>query len=64
VQFSKLGKVMRHIAQLDQAKFPIPKEDQYNIRKRADVLLERWQVLISTPAAEVNANPSGVNGTD
>src|SRR6266481_2430589 len=33
VQFSKLGKVMRHIAQLDQGKFAIPNNDGFNIRR-------------------------------
>ena len=51
---------MRHISQLDQT---IPKEDQYNIRKRADALLERWQGLIPA-SGEPGANTSTVNGTD
>lgn len=51
---------MRHITGLDQT---IPKEDQYNIRKRADALLERWQGLIPV-SGEPGANASTVNGTD
>ena len=51
---------MRHISQLDQT---IPKEDQYNIRKRADALLEIWQGLIAA-SGEAGANASTVNGTD
>lgn len=61
VQYSKLGKVMRHISQLDQSVLPLAKDDKYNIRKRADVLLERWQELISG-SGEANANAGGVNG--
>jgi hypothetical protein len=62
VQFSKLGKVMRHIAQLDQTKFAIPNEDEFNIRRRAEVLLERWQGLIAA-SGDAGANASAINGT-
>jgi hypothetical protein len=62
VQFSKLGKVMRHISQLDQAVLPIPREEVYHIQKRADVLLERWQVLISA-SGDAGAT-STVNGAE
>lgn len=59
VQFSKLGKVMRHIAQLDQGKFAIPNNDQFNIRRRAETLLETWQGLIAASGDTTSA----VNGT-
>ncbi|KIJ50409.1 hypothetical protein M422DRAFT_27395 [Sphaerobolus stellatus SS14] len=63
LQFSKLGKVMRHISQLDQAVYPIPNNDEFNIRKRAEALLEKWQTLIAASApAETAAPASSVNG--
>ncbi|KAF8513901.1 Tudor/PWWP/MBT [Hysterangium stoloniferum] len=57
-----LGKVMRHISQLDQTKYPIANEERYNIRGRADALLEKWQKLIAE--AELSgANGGSVNGS-
>lgn len=44
LSFSKLGKVMRHITQLEPTK--LQQEDKYQIRKRADALLEKWQKLV------------------
>jgi len=59
LQYSKLGKVMRHIASREPN--PIPKEEQYHIRKRADALLEKWQGLIAQSGEPVG--PGSVNGT-
>lgn len=61
MQYSKLGKVMRHISSLDQN--ILPKDDKYNIRRRADVLLERWQVLIAS-SGETGAHASAANGAE
>ena len=58
---------MRHISQLDEKQYPIPNNDEFNIRKRADTLLEKWQSLIQAAgtagsvAGEAPA-PSSVNG--
>jgi hypothetical protein len=49
---------MRHISQLDQSK-KIPNDTQYNIRGRADALLEKWQKLIA--ASELSG--ANVNGS-
>jgi hypothetical protein len=54
---------MRHISQLDPSVLPLAKDDKYNIRKRADVLLERWQGLISG-SADATANVADVNGAE
>lgn len=50
---------MRHIASREPN--PIPKEEQYHIRKRADALLEKWQGLIAQSGDPVG--PGSVNGT-
>ncbi|KAF8513908.1 hypothetical protein BU17DRAFT_68585 [Hysterangium stoloniferum] len=57
--FSKLGKLMRHISRLDQTRYPIANEEQYNIRGRADALLEKWQKMIELSGA----NGGSVNGS-
>ncbi|KAF8513903.1 hypothetical protein BU17DRAFT_68581 [Hysterangium stoloniferum] len=56
--FSKLGKLMRHISQLDQTRYPIANEERYNIRGRADALLEKWQKQMLS-----GANGGSVNGS-
>ncbi|KAL0957088.1 hypothetical protein HGRIS_003183 [Hohenbuehelia grisea] len=40
LQYSKLGKVMRHVAAIDDGVIPL--EPQYRIRERARTLNERW----------------------
>lgn len=52
-QFSKIGKVMRHITALSDDKVPL--DSQYKFRDRAKVLVERWQHII---------NASRVDGKD
>ncbi|KAH8822918.1 hypothetical protein DL96DRAFT_1619809 [Flagelloscypha sp. PMI_526] len=51
---TKIGKVMRHIAALADDK--IPKDSEYNFRKRANDLVSRWSKVVG------GNQPNGVNG--
>jgi hypothetical protein len=62
LQFSKIGKVMRHISKLEG---DIPSEDQYHFRERAQVLVDKWGKLAGSSKA--NGSDDGakeVNGKD
>jgi hypothetical protein len=52
-QFSKIGKVMRHIAAPSQER--IPRDSEFGFRDRAKILADRWQEVL---------DPSKANGTD
>ncbi|KAJ2912372.1 hypothetical protein MD484_g8036, partial [Candolleomyces efflorescens] len=45
LQFSKIGKVMRHIAALTESQ--VPRDGEYKFRERAKGLVERWQGILS-----------------
>lgn len=45
-QFSKIGKVMRHIAALTADK--VPRDDEFKFRDRAKVLVDKWQRILSS----------------
>ncbi|KAF9474737.1 hypothetical protein BDN70DRAFT_815172, partial [Pholiota conissans] len=54
--FSKIGKVMRHIAALSGDKIP-PRDADYSFRARAKGLVDKWQRIL-------NANkPVGAGGS-
>ena len=53
LQFSKIGKVMRHITVLTDDK--VPRDDEFKFRERAKALVDQWHQVL-------NANKS--NGTD
>ncbi|KAK0462239.1 uncharacterized protein EV420DRAFT_1639446 [Desarmillaria tabescens] len=53
--FSKIGKVMRHIAALAEEK--IPNDSQYKFRERAKALVDRWQQVLN---ANKNESTNGV----
>lgn len=53
--FSKIGKVMRHIAALADEK--IPNDNQYKFRERAKALVDRWQQVLN---ANKNESTNGV----
>ncbi|KII92944.1 hypothetical protein PLICRDRAFT_37754 [Plicaturopsis crispa FD-325 SS-3] len=55
LQFSKIGKVMRHIAVLALEK--IPKDEEYHFRERAQTLVDQWHVIL-------NANKTNGSGSD
>ncbi|VDC04998.1 unnamed protein product [Peniophora sp. CBMAI 1063] len=48
LSYSKIGKVMRHIHLLDEAK--IPDEATYGFRKRAKALVDKWQTQLHSTA--------------
>ncbi|KAF8069854.1 hypothetical protein FPV67DRAFT_1753421 [Lyophyllum atratum] len=44
LQFSKIGKVMRHITLLTEDRVPL--DGEYRFRERARALVERWQLVL------------------
>ncbi|KZS98561.1 hypothetical protein SISNIDRAFT_148144 [Sistotremastrum niveocremeum HHB9708] len=60
LQFSKIGKVMRHIAALDASK--VPRDDEFKIRSRAQQLVEKWHKMVDPSKAPGSLEASGVNG--
>jgi TFIIS helical bundle-like domain len=52
LQFSKIGKVMRHIQ--SQGEDKIPRDTEFKFRERAKVLVEKWHTIL---------NSSKTNGT-
>jgi len=57
LQFSKIGKVMRHIAVLTDDK--VPGDEKYSFRERAKTLIDRWHAVLNAgkpSGAEVSAN--------
>ncbi|KAH7913286.1 hypothetical protein BJ138DRAFT_969298, partial [Hygrophoropsis aurantiaca] len=51
--FSKIGKVMRHIAALSPDK--VPRDDEFQFRTRAKSLVDKWHTIIGS-----NKNENGV----
>ncbi|KAG6852932.1 hypothetical protein C0991_008046, partial [Blastosporella zonata] len=45
LQFSKIGKVMRHITLLDDMR--IPRDAEFKFKDRAQTLVERWQAVLN-----------------
>ena len=61
-QFSKIGKVMRHITSLKDNKIPPACEAQFNFRKRAMGLMEKWHhVMLNSSSNDVR--PTAVDGS-
>lgn len=64
LQFSKIGKVMRHIAAL---KGPVPRDDEFRFKDRAQALVNKWQVTINSgsekPATGDTTKPGDDNLT-
>lgn len=75
-QFSKIGKVMRHIISLPEGKIPDESEEQYRFRERAKALTDKWQLILNATKppptgaasssananANANGNLNGING--
>ncbi|RDB16277.1 PWWP domain-containing protein2 [Hypsizygus marmoreus] len=55
LQFSKIGKVMRHITLLTDDK--IPRDDEFHFRDRAKALVDRWHQVLN--ANKTNGSESG-----
>lgn len=60
-QYSKIGKVMRHIHLLDEHK--IPDEATYGFRKRAKALVDKWQTQLHASAASPTVEKSKEEGS-
>ncbi|KIO30362.1 hypothetical protein M407DRAFT_242247 [Tulasnella calospora MUT 4182] len=56
LQFSKIGKVMRRIAGLND----IPRDDEFHFKERAQTLVLKWQAILQE--AEQAAKSNEVNG--
>ncbi len=64
LQYSKIGKVMRHIHMQPSDK--VPRDDEFHFRSRAKALVDKWHVILSAnkegePGA--NGTPSGSSPT-
>ncbi|TDL24291.1 Tudor/PWWP/MBT [Rickenella mellea] len=59
LQFSKIGKVMRHIAALEVDK--IPRDGEFKFKDRAQALVNKWHQTIAVKPSTTTAN--GTNGT-
>ncbi|KAF7288323.1 PWWP domain-containing protein [Mycena chlorophos] len=57
--FSKIGKVMRHIHLLEPAR--VPRDDEYNFRDRAKVLVDKWNGMLSVERSAEGAS-TGTGG--
>ena len=55
-QFSKIGKVMRHIAALPDAK--APRDGEFKFRERADALVKKWHQIFSQPTLDEDGEQS------
>ncbi|KAJ8502613.1 hypothetical protein ONZ45_g11592 [Pleurotus djamor] len=70
LQFSKIGKVMRHIAALESER--VPRDGEFAFRERAKALVDRWHLILNksapgggpaTPTHTTTApTTNGVNG--
>lgn len=63
-QFSKIGKVMRRIAGLND----IPRDDEFHFKERAQTLVLKWQAILqeaeqAAKGNEVNGKPTEASGT-
>ncbi|EPQ56881.1 Tudor/PWWP/MBT [Gloeophyllum trabeum ATCC 11539] len=57
LQFSKIGKVMRHIHALKTEQ--VPRDDEFKFRERAKVLVDKWHEILDAKKEK----PAGPNGT-
>ncbi|KAF8634291.1 hypothetical protein AX17_004245 [Amanita inopinata Kibby_2008] len=62
LSFSKIGKVMRHIAVLPAEK--VPRDDEFKFRERAKALVDKWhQILNANKPNGAEAGAVTANGT-
>lgn len=54
-QFSKIGKVMRHIAALAPDK--VPRDEEFKFRARAKALVDKWHAILGAKPSE-NGGPT------
>ena len=58
LQFSKIGKVMRHITVLTDDK--VPRDDEFKFRERAKALVDQWHQVLN--ANKTNGTDTSANG--
>lgn len=58
IRVTKINKVLKAILKLDS----IPREDEFQFKKRSQVLLDNWNKLIASDTSP-SAATNGVNGT-
>jgi hypothetical protein len=59
-QFSKIGKVMRHIAALTDDK--VPRNAEYNFLGRAQTLVDKWHDILNSNKPKNTAEGKTENG--
>ena len=59
-QFTKIGKVMRHIHLLKPAQ--VPRDDEFKFRDRAKVLVDRWHEVLSNKDKDATVRKPAANG--
>ncbi|PPQ95931.1 hypothetical protein CVT26_016152 [Gymnopilus dilepis] len=57
LQFSKIGKVMRHIAALSDDKMP-PRDEEFHFRTRAKSLVDKWHQILNANKPAAGGSPS------
>lgn len=64
LQFSKIGKVMRHITLLEDQR--VPRDAEFAFRARAQALVERWQSVLGAAkgAGKKDEQKEGLNGVN
>lgn len=60
-QYSKIGKVMKKISQLDETHIP-DNDGQFQFRERAGKLVTQWHAILNAKPGDAEASPA-VNGT-
>jgi hypothetical protein len=63
-QFSKIGKVMRHIAALGEDK--VPRNAEFNFLGRAQTLVDKWHDILNSnkPRTSAGGNTENGDGTE
>jgi hypothetical protein len=60
MQFSKIGKVMRHIAALSTEK--VPRDDEFKFRTRAKSMVDKWHAILGASKGSEHVAEGAVNG--
>jgi len=61
LQFSKIGKVMRHVTALEEDK--VPRDAEYKFRDRAKSLVDKWHMILHKASDGVNGDASTTTTT-
>ncbi|KIJ68081.1 hypothetical protein HYDPIDRAFT_107720 [Hydnomerulius pinastri MD-312] len=60
LSFSKIGKVMRHIAALPQEK--VPRDEEFKFRVRAKAMVDKWHAILGANKPAENGGEAAPNG--